>query len=43
LGDAGEGKADDVEVVTFDAGDVAAGAALDGGSAGFVVRLFVAR
>jgi len=40
LGDAGEGKADDVEVVAFDTGDVAAGAALDGVSAGFVVGLF---
>lgn len=40
LGDPGEGEADDVEIVAFDAGDVAAGAALDGVGAGFVVWLF---
>ena len=40
LGDASQGEADDVEVVAFDARDVAAGAALDGVGAGFVVRLF---
>ena len=39
MGDAGEGEANDVEVVAFDAGDVAAGAALDGVGTGFVVRL----
>jgi hypothetical protein len=37
LGDAGEGEADDVEVVALDARDVAASAALDGIGAGFVV------
>jgi len=40
LGDAGEGKANDIEIVAFDAGDVAAGAALDGVGAGFVVGFF---
>ncbi len=40
MGDAGQGEADDVEVVAFDAGDVAAGAALNGVGAGFVVGLF---
>ncbi len=39
LGDARQGEADDVEVVAFDAGDVAARAALDGVGASFVVRL----
>ncbi len=39
LGDAGQGEADYVEVIAFDAGDVAAGASLDGVGAGFVVRL----
>ena len=38
--DAGEGQADNVEIVAFDARDVAAGAALDGVGAGFVVGLF---
>src|SRR6266853_2099937 len=33
----GEGQADDVEIATFDAGDVTAGAALDGVGARFVV------
>jgi len=40
LGDVREGQADYVEVVAFDAGDVAAGAALDGVGAGFVVGFF---
>jgi len=40
LGDAREGQADDVEVVAFDAGNVAACAALNGVGAGFVVGLF---
>ena len=40
LGDVCEGQADDVEVVAFNARDVAAGAALDGVGAGFVVRFF---
>jgi len=40
LDDAGEREADDVEVASFDAWDVAAGAALDGVGAGFVVGLF---
>ena len=40
LVDAGQWQANDVEVVAFDAGDVAAGAALDSVGAGFVVRLF---
>ena len=35
-GDEGEGQADDVEVVAFDAGNPAGGAALDGVGAGFV-------
>src|SRR5260370_28653211 len=35
--EAGEGQADDVEVAAFDAGDVAAGAALDGVGAGLIV------
>ena len=35
--EAGEGEADDVEVATFDAGDVAAGAALDGIGASLIV------
>jgi hypothetical protein len=39
LGDAGEGEADDIEVAAFDAGNVAAGAALDGVGAGFVKGL----
>src|SRR5258707_4191191 len=34
-----EGKADDVEIAAFDARDVAAGAALDGVAACFVVGL----
>ena len=33
-----EGQTDDVEVAAFDAGNVAAGAALDGVGTGFVVR-----
>src|SRR5882762_7886656 len=37
--EAREGQADDVEVAAFDAGDVAAGAALDGVSASLIVRL----
>jgi hypothetical protein len=40
LGDAGQWEADDIEVVAFDAWDIAAGAALDGVGACFVVRLF---
>jgi hypothetical protein len=40
LGDVCEGQADDVEVVAFNARDVAAGAALDGVGAGLVVRFF---
>ena len=40
LGDARERQADDVEVAAFDAGDVAASAALDSVGAGFVIRLF---
>ena len=40
MGDAGQGKADYVEVVAFDTGDVAAGAALDGVGAGFIVGFF---
>ena len=40
LRDVREGQADYVEVVAFDAGDVAAGAALNGVGAGFVVGLF---
>lgn len=39
LCDAGQGQADNVEVVAFDAGDVAASAALDGVGAGFVAGL----
>src|SRR6267143_2658143 len=35
--EAGEGEADDVEVAAFDAGDVAAGAALDGVGASLTV------
>src|SRR5260370_31013582 len=35
--EAGEGQAEDVEVAAFDAGDVAAGAALDGVGAGLIV------
>src|SRR5260370_30972610 len=35
--EAGKGEADNVEVAAFDAGDVAAGAALDGGSASLIV------
>src|SRR5712692_1057689 len=37
--EAGKRQADDVEVAAFDAGNVAAGAALDAIGAGFVVRL----
>src|SRR6266851_1473930 len=37
--EAREGEADNVEVAAFDAGDVAAGTALDGVGAGFVVGL----
>src|SRR5580692_4454902 len=40
LGDVGQRQADDIKVVAFDAGDVAAGAALDGVGAGFVVGFF---
>ena len=40
MGDAGQGQADDVEIVAFDARDVAASAALDGVGAGFVVGFF---
>jgi len=42
LGDVREGQADDVEVIAFDARDVAAGAALYGVGASFVVGLFCA-
>src|SRR5467141_5236572 len=38
LVEAGQGEADDVEVTAFDARNEAAGAALDGVGAGFVVR-----
>jgi hypothetical protein len=38
--DAGDGEAYDVEVAAFDAGDVAAGAALDGVGAGFILGFF---
>ena len=40
LGNVCERQAHNVEVAAFDAGDVAAGAALDGVGAGFVVGLF---
>ena len=36
--EAGEGEADDVEVAAFDAGNEAAGVALDGVGAGFIER-----
>jgi len=38
-GDEGDGESNDVEVVAFDAGDPAGGAALDGVGAGFVQGL----
>lgn len=38
--DAGQRKADHVEVAAFDAGNVASGVPLDGIGPGFVVRLF---
>src|SRR5579872_576420 len=40
LGEAGKWKADDIEIVAFDARDVAASATLDGVGAGFVMGLF---